>query len=166
MMGVPAPRELAPLIAGFRRLMPNASPSDVYFVIATEMGMGRNARMVADNRVETGTAPVYRYVVNWRTSANGGKFLSPHGVEMPMVFDTANQPFGTIENNQADYQRMADVVSPMWAQFARTGNPTRPGLPEWPQYRIGERSMMVIDNASAARIDPLGPEQALIAAYF
>lgn len=166
MMGVPAPRELAPLIAGFRRIMPEASPSEVYFAIATEMGMGRNARMVADNRVETGTAPVYRYVVNWRTSAQGGKLLSPHGVELPMVFDTADQPFGTIENNRAEYQRMADVVSAMWAQFARTGNPARPGLPEWPAYHIGERAMMVIDDTSAARIDPLGPEQALIAAYF
>lgn len=83
-----------------------------------------------------------------------------------MVFDTADQPFGTIENNRAEYQRMADVVSAMWAQFARTGNPARAGLPEWPAYHIGERAMMVIDDTSAARIDPLGPEQALIAAYF
>ncbi len=159
-------REPKPMIKGFRRIMPQASASDVYFAIATEAGMGKGARIVADNRARMSDAPIYQYLLTWRTSVQGGKLLSPHGAELPMVFDTAYQKFGLIGNDQAEFQKMADIVSPMWAEFARSGSPNRPGLPDWPAYKIGERAVMVIDKTCAAQMDPLGVEQALIDEYY
>ncbi len=85
---------------------------------------------------------------------------------VPMVFDSVAQKFPTIGNNRAGYQQMADVLSPMWAQFARTGNPNKPGLPEWRPYRAGERATMVFDARSRTEIDPVGIELALIDAYY
>jgi para-nitrobenzyl esterase len=159
-------REPGPLIAGFRRAMPGASAADVYFAITTDAGMARNARIVADTRTASSSQPVWKYLVAWRTDVENGRWRAPHGVELPMVFDSVAQKFPTIGNNRPAYQRMADVLSPMWAQFARTGNPNKPGLPEWRPYRAGERATMVFDTQSRTEIDPVGIEMALIDAYY
>lgn len=161
-----ATREPGPLIEGFRRLHPQASASDIYFAITTCGGMGRNARLVLDKRLAGATAPTYQYLMAWKTHVHEGKWQAAHGTELPMVFDTAQQRFGLIGDDRAEYQAMADVVSPMWAQFARTGNPGKPGLPEWPEYRRSERAAMVFDVHSAAVSDPLGAELALIERYY
>lgn len=159
-------REAGPLIEGFRRAMPGASAADVYFAITTNAGMGRNARTVADTRTASSSQPVWKYLVAWRTDVENGTWRAPHGVELPMVFDSVAQKFPTIGNNRAGYQQMADVLSPMWAQFARTGNPNKPGLPEWRPYRTGERATMVFDTRSRTEVDPVGIELALIDAYY
>jgi para-nitrobenzyl esterase len=159
-------REPAALIEGFRRAMPGASAADVYFAITTNAGMGQNARTVADTRLASSPQPVWKYLVAWRTDVQNGTWRAPHGVELPMIFDSVAQKFPTIGSNRAGYQQMADVLSPMWAQFARTGNPNKPGLPEWRPYRAGERATMVFDTRSRTEIDPVGIELALIDAYY
>ena len=159
-------REVSALIEGYRRVMPGCSAADVYFAITTNAGMGKNARIVADNRVASSTQPVWKYLVRWHTDVEGGRWRAPHGVELPMVFDTVAQTFSTIGNNRAPYQKMANILSPMWAQFARTGNPNKPGLPEWRLYKSGERATMVFDIVSRTEVDPTGVEQALVEAYY
>jgi len=157
-------REPGPLVEGFRRLRPNASPSDLYFAITTEAGMGRNARIVLEKRGALGQAPAYGYLVDWRSPVEGGKLRSHHGVELPMVFDTISSAPG-LAPRAAEAQVLADVMSRRWARFARTGNPNHQGLPEWPAYSAPARATMVFDSPCALREDPLGAEQALIAAY-
>ncbi len=157
-------REPEPLIEGFRRLYPDASASEIFFAITTEAGMGRNARIVAENRAALAQAPVWSYVVNWRTPAGGGLLRSPHGVEVPMVFDTvADVP--DLAPRRADAQALANIMRRYWASFARTGNPNTAGLPQWPEYAIPARSTMIFDTPCSVQKDPLGAEQALIAAY-
>ena len=159
-------REPEPLITGFRRVMPDASAPDVYFAITTNAGMARGARIVAESRLGGSPQPVYKYLLAWKTSVHGGTWRSPHGAELPMEFDSVAQPFDTVGDDRAAYQKMAAVVSPMWAQFARTGNPNKPGLPEWRPYRLGERATMVFNTVSRTEVDPLGVEQSLIERYY
>ena len=35
---------------------------------------------------------------------------------------------------EANHQALADTMSAYWVQFAKTGNPNKEGLPEWPVY--------------------------------
>jgi len=154
-------RDPAPLIAGWRALRPAASASDVYFQVTTELGMGRNARIAADLRAGQG-APVFAALLDWRAPGQGGRMRSPHGLELPLVFDTVGSASGLLGPDPAGAQALADVMSAAWTNFARTGNPNGSAVPHWPAYDLPRRATMVFDSASAARPDPLGAEQALI----
>ncbi len=163
---LPAPiREPEPLITGFRRLMPDATPSEIFFAITTEDGMGQNARIVAEKRAKLPNVPVFAYVAAWQSPAQGGKLRAHHGVEVPMVFDNSalRHPPGSPRAEEA--KELGRIMSGYWTQFARTGDPNKPGLPDWPAYRIPGRATMIFDSPATVRNDPLGAEQALIAFY-
>jgi para-nitrobenzyl esterase len=44
-------------------------------------------------------------------------------------------------------------MSRAWINFARTGDPSQPGL-AWPAYDPGRRATMIFDTASAVVDDP------------
>ncbi|MBB3357393.1 MULTISPECIES: carboxylesterase/lipase family protein [unclassified Novosphingobium] len=157
--------DAAGLIAGFRALHPGASASDAYFAITTELGMGRNARIAADRHAALGRAPVFAYLLDWPVKPQGGRMRSPHGLDLPLVFDTLARAPGAIGPDFAAAQPLADTMSAAWTRFARHGDPNGAGVPHWPAYRLPQRETMVFAALSGARADPLGAEQALIARY-
>ena len=158
-------RQPGPLVAGFRALRPAASPSDIFFAITTEAGMGANARKVADAKAALHAAPVYTYLLAWPTPAFGGKLRSPHALDLPLVFNTVSTSPAMIGSGTMQAQKIADVMSASWTAFARSGSPNGAGLPTWPAYNLGRRATMVFDVASGVSNDPLGAEQALIARH-
>ena len=158
-------RTPAALIEGFRKLRPDATPSDLFFTITTEAGMGRNAHTVADARATGARKPVFSYLVNWNSPAQGGRLRSPHGVEVPMVFDMVTEAYATVGERLANAQQLADTMSSYWANFARNGDPNGPCLDNWPAYKTDRRATMVFDTQSSVQDNPLGEEQTLIARY-
>ena len=163
---LPAPlREPEPLIGGFRRLMPGATASEVFFAITTEAGMGRNARIVAEKRARLPGAPVHAFLAAWQSPAGGGRLQAHHGVEVPLVFDNAAvvHPPGSPKADEA--RALGRLMSAYWTRFAAAGDPNGPGLPTWPAYTIPQRATMIFDAPAHVVDDPLGAEQALLAAY-
>ena len=48
----------------------------------------------------------------------------------------------------------SDVVSAIWVEFAKTGTPNGPGLPEWPRYETGKDVLLDFSaHAIAPRLD-------------
>lgn len=64
-----------------------------------------------------------------------------HGSEIPYVFDN----LAVVSRPWADADRhAADIMSSYWANFAATGDPNGPGLPEWPAYDAGTATVMQV----------------------
>jgi para-nitrobenzyl esterase len=135
------------VIAAFRATRPAASPSDLYFAIATANSFRKLAWLQADRKAAQGAAPVYLYELDWHTPVDGGKWGSPHGLDTALVFDNAAISQSMVGTGP-EPQRIADQMTAAWLAFARTGNPSNNLMPDWPAYKPPERAAMVLDLQS------------------
>jgi para-nitrobenzyl esterase len=151
------------LIEIYRREKPGLSPSALYFHIASYSMMGSGSVTIAERKAALGKAPAYLYRLDWETPVLGGKLISPHGLEMPFVFDNVEGGGIALTGGGEAARKMADKLSETWIAFAATGNPNtaQSGLPQWDPYDKERRSTMVLDNECRVALDPL-KEQRLI----
>jgi para-nitrobenzyl esterase len=152
------------VIAEYRRLYPNYSPSDVFFAATTASRSWRGQVIEAERRAEQPVARdrTWVYELDWMTPVDGGKWRAPHTLDIPLAFDnlvTGSSMIGTGPEARA----MAETMSEVWIAFARTGNPHTARLPRWPTYDLKRRATMVFDNASRVVDDPRGDERRLFA---
>ncbi len=86
-------RHLAPdadvprIIETYKAVYPGSSPSDIFFLAATDRGVRRNSIDLAERKVAQRSASVYMYLFAWKSPALDGKLRSPHTAEIPFVFD-------------------------------------------------------------------------------
>lgn len=150
-----------PIVDTYRKAHPEASPWDLYILIATDHPRGLYARELARRKAEQKAAPVWLYRFDWETPEGGGHMRSPHTIEIPFVFNTIKVA-GPLISKMPEAQVLADKVSAAWAAFARNGNPAAPGLPKWPAYSAAARDTMLFNNESRVERDPdSGPRQAM-----
>ena len=143
----------APVIAAFRASNPQASPWDLYILIATDHPRGAYTRELAKRKVEQGGASAYVYRFDWETPEGGGHMRSPHAVEIPFVFENINVA-GPLISKMPEAVTLSEKVAAAWVAFARTGNPNVPVLPRWPAYSVAKRDTMLFSNASHVAQDP------------
>ncbi len=66
-----------------------------------------------------------------------------HAAEIAYAFDNLEAlPY---EHESTDF-RLEQEMSDLWLQFARTGRPSAPGLPEWPPYSEGQNYLELGDT--------------------
>jgi para-nitrobenzyl esterase len=138
------------LVELYRKEMPSASPSQIYFMINA---FPKTAITQAERKVAQGKAPVYMYLFTWETPVEGGKRHSPHTIELPFVFNNVLEQPEEVGNGP-ELQPLADKMSSAWASFARTGNPSTAIAPKWLAYSAEERATMIIDNEWKLQNDP------------
>jgi para-nitrobenzyl esterase len=149
------------VIAEYRKLYPNYSPTDVFFAATTAGRSWRGAVIEAELRAAQGS-PVYAYQLNYRSPLENGRFGAMHGMDIPLVFDNISQP-GSPSGKDADAQKAADQMSEAFIAFARTGNPENANIPEWKPYELPDRATMVFDTTSQLVNDPRSDERKLFA---
>ncbi|WP_146093212.1 carboxylesterase/lipase family protein [Xanthomonas sp. CFBP 7912] len=147
------------VIAEYRRLYPQYSPSQVFFAATTAGRSWRGAVEEAEARARQG-APTWVYQLDWGSPLEGGKFGAFHTLDIPLVFDTIAQP-GSRTGDSIDAQRMADQMSDALIAFARNGDPNRRGAPRWQPYSLQRRETLVFDTPSRLEHDPRGGERRL-----
>jgi para-nitrobenzyl esterase len=150
LMGDKAPA----MIDLYRKLNPGATPSDIYFLIASDYRYGAPTFKIAERRAALGRGPVYLYYFTWETPVQGGRLKSPHTMEIPFVFDNV-QISARLTGGGPEAMSLADKLSDTWITFARTGNPNNSKLPHWPAFTANDRATMVINNVSKVVNDPL-----------
>lgn len=84
----------------------------------------------------------YAYLFTWSAPVLG----ACHGVELPFVFGTLDEPFLWVLPTLPGVRRLAAQVQGAWIAFARTGDPSHPGLPDWPPYDAKRRATMRLDR--------------------
>ena len=147
----------------YRKANPGASPSDIYFLIASDQRYGAPIMKIAERRAALGKGPVYLYYFRWESPVDGGRLKSPHTTEIPFAFD--NVKSSRLTSTSPEAPALADKVSDAWIAFAKKGDPNTPKLPRWPAFNPKDRPTMVFNNESKVENDPIREQrQAMFAA--
>jgi para-nitrobenzyl esterase len=97
---------------------------------------------------------VYAYRFGWDQEPEPLDFVigAGHGVEMPFMFGNFQTGpddvlrFAWSEENKAGREELSKRMMSYWANFAKTGDPNGPGLPEWKPYsNMPGHNRMVLD---------------------
>ena len=153
--------DVGAIIAGYRELQPSSNAADVYLEATTDARYLAGHVLQAERKAAQGGAPVYLYLFNWDTPVDGGKWRSPHALEIGFVFDN-------VENSESmsgvgeEQQRVADIMADTWIAFARNGSPSNPAIPEWPAYDTQQRPVMVLDATPELVYDARAGQRALL----
>ncbi|WP_277983272.1 carboxylesterase/lipase family protein [Sphingomonas faeni] len=93
-----------------------------------------------EQRTATAGEPIYRYLFTQHIPvARGPDFGAFHTAEVPYVFgntDTKLRPYSAIDN------KISRQMQNYWLNFARTGNPNGPGLPNWRRAEVGTPTVL------------------------
>ena len=143
-----------PTIDVYQKVNPGATPSDIYFLIASDYRYSAPTMKIAERRAALGKAPVYLYYFRWETPVDGGRLKSPHTMEIPFAFDNVKVSTRLTGGGEAAVI-LADKISDAWIAFARTGDPNTPKLPKWPAFNLTNRPTMVFNTVSKVENDPL-----------
>jgi para-nitrobenzyl esterase len=104
----------------------------------------------------TGDSPVYRYHFELRAlpSKYHPGIFAFHSDDIEYVFGTLDTRPG--ETVRPEDRKLSEQMMSYWTNFAKTGDPNGPGLPDWPMYgKAGE--LIHLDSTIAAGPDTLRP---------
>lgn len=94
-------------------------------------------------QIATGRSPVYHYIFDRVAPIEPGREINGapatandvgavHASDIPYTFSafdhTPTVPW------QPEDRAVSDLMMTYWSNFAKTGNPNSPGMPEWPRY--------------------------------
>jgi para-nitrobenzyl esterase len=108
---------------------------------------------MANMKIAQKAAPVYTYYFTWQSPMleDAGAW---HTAELAFCFDNTKRcEQGT--GNTPEAQALAKKMATAWANFARTGNPSQPGL-AWEPTTPERSQTMVWDNHCRMEDDPEG----------
>ncbi len=140
------------IIATYRRAMPSASAPDIFVAIASITMMGLGSVEIAEKKAAQHGAPVYLYHFGYKSEMKipGTEYAvgTPHAMDITFKFnnETPHNSPGFLSGNNPDRFIASHAMGELWTSFARTGQPTAVGVPEWPAYTLEERSSMRIDT--------------------
>ncbi len=149
-----------PVIAAYRALYPDYSPSDVFFASTTAARSWRGAVIEAEARAAAGT-PAFVYQLDWTSPIEGGRRGAMHTDDIPLALDNVAAAGSRAQGAEA--QPMADRLSRAFVAHARSGDPNHSGLPTWSPYDLTRRQTMIMDAPPRMEDDPRGAERRLFA---
>ena len=159
----PHDTEVTALISIYRRNHPEADTALLYQLISTDFSYTSGVAVRAERKAALGAAPAYVYHFEKQTPVFGGKYHTPHTLDLAYAFD--NIALSTaITGPGKDCQPLANIVSRIWTGFAKSGNPNVDGIPMWPAYEAQTRPVMILNDTPKVAKDPRREERVAIAA--
>ena len=131
-----------------------ATPAELLAAIQTDRIFRLPAIRLAEALGKRGQ-PAYHYIFTWESPLLGGVLGACHAIEIGFVFGTHDAQFS---GAGADADTLSGNLQDAWTSFARSGNPSCPGLGDWPVY--GERrETMLLGKECALREAPFEAER-------
>jgi para-nitrobenzyl esterase len=108
-----------------------------------------------ETHLATGKSPVYRYSFDRKIPVPEGNSVmgrpatsadigARHAGEIEYVFGSLALSLPKTPWTDED-RKLSDTMTSYWANFARTGDPSGPGLATWPKYTADSRRVMHLD---------------------
>jgi para-nitrobenzyl esterase len=152
------------LAAAYQRFYPGRSAAELLYMAATDRSYFLDSTILAGIRADSGGGKTYMYVFERPTPVDGGRYFVPHAEEIPFVFDSLKNGEGIVGPLTPEAQALADKVSALWANFARNGVPSAPGVPAWTPYDSTRRPTMILDDQPHLQDDPRAAQRKLMLA--
>jgi para-nitrobenzyl esterase len=115
-------------------------------IISLSSFLGGEAHYQAVAKAEQGGAPVYYYMIAFDSphpTFPDGRY-SWHTADLPLKFRIVLHP---------ECEDMSIMMSKMWANFVKSGNPSIEGY-EWPVFTASGKQVMVFDDITRVETDP------------
>ena len=135
-------------ITAFSEAYPDHTPQDL---VSIDWLFRPKTLITADAIAESRKANTYMYMFTWRSPQNKG---SVHGAELKFCFNRVHHQHSDVPHPSPADLELADKMSSAWAQFAHTGNPNTPELPEWHPYTAANGELMIFDYNCRIRNNP------------
>jgi para-nitrobenzyl esterase len=117
--------------------------------VRNDSGFAYNTWIWSRLQAQKGQGNAYQYYFNY--NPRNPEAGSGHGSDVPYAFQTLG---GGMGGPSPEDSALSDMINGYWINFARTGDPNGPGLPEWPAFTEDGQQVMVFDEAPSARPVP------------
>jgi para-nitrobenzyl esterase len=135
------------------------TPAELWFAITSD----RLFRIPCTRMAEAHAAhqpATYSYLFTWPSPVFGGVLGSCHALELPFLFGKLGVPnLALFAGAGPDADLLGRRMQDAWLAFARTGDPSHPGIGSWPPYDPARRATMVLDRTCAVVDAPLEAER-------
>jgi para-nitrobenzyl esterase len=102
----------------------------------------------------------YSYLFTWESPFLSGMFGSCHGLEIPFVFGTVEDPAVQVFTGAGPQaMSLSEQVQHAWIAFARNGDPSCDAIGFWPAYDSTRRPTMVLGPDARVEDDPRQAER-------
>jgi len=129
-------------LTAFANAFPNYKPQDLLDVdLMFRPSVVEQARI----KYEQHGASVYMYMFTWESPVLDGILRSTHCMELAFVFDNIARCRAMTGGSKSAYE-LAGKMSDAWLNFARTGNPNVPSLPQWEAFTAEKGATMFFNN--------------------
>ena len=135
---------------------------NLYYASLADCMVRRPTEKFCELRRDSGAKATYNFLFAHETMYKGG-LLSTHADELSFVFH--NVEYNPSQFAEGRELLLQEQIFNAWMQFARTGNPNHPGIPEWKPMLPGENNCFVFSKAPSCRVDHDAELMELLAKY-
>jgi para-nitrobenzyl esterase len=108
---------------------------------------------------------VFAYLFTWPSPAMKGWLGACHGLEIPFVFGTFNDPqVRKFSGAGPEAEQLSQWMMDAWVAFARSGNPSTAALGDWPVYEAETRRTLIIGRTHRIESAPFEEQRTCLAA--
>jgi len=140
--------------------------------LARDAAFGWHTWIWARLQSRTGKSKVFYYYFDqhpdYPENSPRADYGSPHGMEIPYVFQHLNSSNPMMGNRQVtkDDEDISEAMATYWTNFARFGDPNGEGVPSWPAFSDTNLEVMYFNRKPYIGPVPSAESLKVLDAYF